>query len=163
MSFLRSAAAVVEGDDVEPVKQILAERLRSTSFFRFLLVALMTRTFTPGCARPHPFEPASCKNRSSLTCMVLEISATSSRNTVRRRPIRNGLSCRGWHPKRAFDMAEKFGFDQPFGERAAVDGTNGAPARRLSLWMALATSSFPVPVSGNVNREIVAGNIPDLF
>ena len=55
--------------------------------------------------------------------------------------------------KSAFFVAEQLGFDQRFGDGAAADGDKGRSERVPRLWMALAISSLPVPLSPVTSTE----------
>ena len=102
-----------------------------------------------GLFASHPLESSFLQEPCrSFTCMGLGSSDTSSRKIVppwasSKRPFLSRIA-----PEKApFTCPKSSLSSNPSGRAPQFTGTNGPPPRRLSLWIAAATSSFPVPVS----------------
>ena len=96
--------------------------------------------------------------RSSLTCISIGISPISSRKSVPLWASSNLPGCAGDGARKSpLLMAEKFALHQVLGDGGAVDLDEGFFRRGLLLWMALATSSLPVPVSPVIRMVVVVG------
>ena len=140
----------LDGDDVEPVVEVLAElAVARPSARRSRLVAAMTRTSTWIVSLPPTRSNSrSCRKRSSLTWTAGEISPISSRNSVppsacwkrpSRRPTAPVKAPRSW-PNSSLSSSDS-------ASAAQCSLTNGPLARGLRSWMAAAISSLPVPDS----------------
>src|SRR5579862_1996255 len=93
----------------------------------------------------------SCIARRSFACNSRGNSPTSSKKMVPPLAATNGPVLLQTAPVKAPRTCPKNSDSMRLGETAAQStGTNGSSRRGPALWMALATSSFPVPVSPSI-------------
>ncbi|MFZ2053708.1 MAG: hypothetical protein WAU81_05875 [Candidatus Aminicenantales bacterium] len=119
------------------------------SFFKSLLVAAMTRTSTLlTLLDPTLWISPSSRTRSTFDCVLRLMSPISSRKIVPPSACSNLPTLRSVAPVKApFSWPKSSLSINSSGMAAQLTWTNGSLARMLWLWMALAMSSLPVPLS----------------
>ena len=121
------------------------------------LVAAITRTSTrTGRPSPTRSNSRSCSTRSSLACRPALIVPTSSRKNVplwacSSRPCR--LPTAPVNAPRTWPNSSASSSDS--GMAPQLSATNRSRRRGLLWWMALATSSLPVPVSPVISTVLL--------
>ncbi len=102
----------------------------------------------------------SSSTRSSFTCVDGRISPISSRKSVPSSASSNRPMRRSAAPVNApFSWPNSSLSISDSGSAPAFTAMNGFPRRGLSLWIACATSSFPVPLSPSMITVLETGAI----
>jgi len=123
------------------------------------LVAATTRTSTGiACVPPTRVSSRSSSTRSSFTCVLGGISPISSRNSVPPSASSKRPSRRSAAPVKApFSWPNSSLSSNVSGSAPTFTAMNGLLRRGLSLWIARATSSLPVPLSPSISTVLVTG------
>src|SRR5262245_45923223 len=131
----------------------------SISASRSLFVAAMARTSTLMVrADPRRSTSPSCSTRSTLACVLADISPTSSRKIVPRSACSNLPICFSVAPvSEPFSCPKSSDSINSSGIAAQFTWTNGCRLRRLLRWIDRATSSLPTPLSPSSRTVALVG------
>ena len=121
----------------------------------------MTRTFTEmGDTPPTRMNSRSSSTRRSFTCVAGGISPISSRKSVPVSASSNRPSRRSAAPVKApFSWPNNSLSSRLSGSAPTFTAMNGLLRRFDSMWIARATSSFPVPLSPSMSTVLDTGAI----